>query len=177
MQQLALESTGVLIFAGRSQQLDFTLSSIILFEFDRYTLPSPRGPSKRYTNLVTWSRPRVNNCLCLSFHFLSSWLSSSSHWLQFNSILEVSTESSKLSSSIVTVLPASQVTLVFYHFLSSTTAVLLNISGCGCLLLTRVQCVYQDLFKFNALYLALLKFRFVQVYSTYSRSFQIQSFN
>jgi hypothetical protein len=35
-------------------------------------LRSPRGPSKRYINLVIWYRPRVNNlhCLCLSFHFL-----------------------------------------------------------------------------------------------------------
>jgi hypothetical protein len=30
------------------------------FEIDRYTLFSPRGPSKRYINLVIWSRPRVN---------------------------------------------------------------------------------------------------------------------
>jgi hypothetical protein len=39
----------------------------------------------------------------------------------------------------VTVLPASQVTLVFYQLSSSTTAVLLNYSGCGCLLPTQVQ--------------------------------------
>jgi hypothetical protein len=45
----------------------------------------------------------------------------------------------KLSSSIVTVLPASQVTFVFYQPLSSTTAVLLNFSGCGCLLPLQVQ--------------------------------------
>jgi hypothetical protein len=31
----------------------------------------------------------------------------------------------------VTVLPASQVTLVFYQLSSSTTAVLLTFSGCG----------------------------------------------
>ncbi len=65
----------------------------------------------------------------------------------------------KLSSSIVTVLPASQVTLVFFQLLSSTTAVLLNFSGCGCLLPTQVQRVYQDLFKFNGLYSVLLKFK------------------
>ena len=77
----------------------------------------------------------------------------------FCSILEVSTESSKLSSSIVTVLQASQVTFVFYQPLSSTTAVLLNFSGCGCLLPTQVQRVYQDLLKFNGLYSVLLKFK------------------
>jgi hypothetical protein len=45
----------------------------------------------------------------------------------------------KLSSSIVTVLLASQVTLVFYQPSSSNTAVLLNYSGRGCLLPTQVQ--------------------------------------
>ena len=75
--------------------------------------------------------------------------------------LEVSTENSKLSSSIVTVLQASQVTLVFYQLSSSTTAVLLNFSGCGCLLPTQVQRVYQDLFKFNGFYSVLLKFKVV----------------
>jgi hypothetical protein len=162
---------------------NFTLFSIIFFEFDRIMLPSPRGPSKRYTNLVIWSRPRVNNYLCLSFHFLSSWLSSSSHWLHFCSSLEVSTESSKLSDSIVTVLPASQVTLVFYQLLSSTTAVILKFSGCGCLLTTPLQRVYEDLFKFNGLYSALLKFNVVlkfkvlfKVYSSLKQLFNIIHF-
>jgi hypothetical protein len=112
----------------------------------------------------------------LSFHFLSSWLSPSFHLLHFCSILEVSTESSKLSSSIVTVLQASQVTLVFYQPLSSTTAVLLNFSGCGCLLPTQVQRVYQDLFKFNGFYSALLKFKVLfKVYSSLKQLFKVTS--
>ena len=45
--------------------------------------PHPRGPSKRYINLVIWSRPRVNNCLCLISHFLSSCLLVSSSSLLF----------------------------------------------------------------------------------------------
>jgi hypothetical protein len=57
-----------------------------------YTLPSPRGPSKRYTNLVIWSRPKVNclHYLCLSFHFLPllpSLPSSLQHLLAYLSIL------------------------------------------------------------------------------------------
>ena len=90
--------------------------------------------------------------------------------------LEVSTESSKLSSSIVTVLQASQVTLVFYQPLSSTTAVLLNFSGCGCLLPTQVQRVYQDPFKFNGLYSVLLKFKVLfEVYSSLKQLFKVIS--
>jgi hypothetical protein len=104
--------------------------------------PHPWGTSKQYINLIIWSRPRVNNCLCLISHFLSSWLSSSFHWFLFCSNLEVSTESSKLSSSIVTVLPVSQFTLVFYQPLSSTTAVLLNFS------VVRAVVVFYQL-KFN----------------------------
>jgi hypothetical protein len=40
-------------------------------ELDRHKLPSPRDPSKQYTYLIIWSRPRVNSlyCLCLSLHF------------------------------------------------------------------------------------------------------------
>jgi hypothetical protein len=100
--------------------------------------PHPRGPSKRYINLVIWSRPRVNKLSVLDlplpfflppgfiFIFCCSFFGSV-YW------------DFKLSSSIVTVLPASQVSLVFYQPLSSTTAVLLNFSGCGCLLPTQVQ--------------------------------------
>jgi hypothetical protein len=90
--------------------------------------------------------------------------------------LEVSTESSKLSYSIVTVLQASQVTFVFYQPLSSTTAVLLNFSGCGCLLPTKVQRVYQDLFKFNGLYSALFSSKFLlKVYSSLKQLFKVIS--
>ncbi len=113
----------------------------------------------------------------MSFHFLSLWLSSSFYWLHFCSILEVSTESSKLPSSIVTVLQASQVTLVFYQPLSSTTAVLLNFSGCGCLLPTQAQRVYQDLFKFNGLYSVLLNFKVLfKVYPSLKQLFKIIHF-
>jgi hypothetical protein len=90
--------------------------------------------------------------------------------------LDVSTESSKLSSSIVTVPQASQVTFVFYQPLSSTIAVLLNFSGCGCLLPTQVQRVYQDLFKFNGLYSVLLKFKVLfKVYSSLKQLFKVIS--
>jgi hypothetical protein len=76
-------------------------------------LPSPRGPSKQYTNLVIWSRPRVNSlhCLCLNFHFLlpasssfTSFLPASSFCIFGSSLpLEVSIRKLKLSSSIIAV--------------------------------------------------------------------------
>jgi hypothetical protein len=92
-------------------------------------LPSPRGPSKQYINLVIWSRPRVNTliCLCLSFHFL---LSASSYFISFfletsscffgcSLQLEVSIRNLMLSSSIAVVPQASQTAVVFYHLSSS----------------------------------------------------------
>jgi hypothetical protein len=75
VKQLILESTG--IFAGQSQELDFTLSSLTHSGLDCYTLPSPRGPSKQ----LIWSRPRVNTvCAWVSTSFflcLLLWISSS----------------------------------------------------------------------------------------------------
>jgi hypothetical protein len=139
--QLALESTGN--FAGRLQgQKRHSLQSNLFLSLTGIRYPHPRGPSKRYTNLVIWSRPRI--------HTVCAWPFTSSlpgyHLAPigsiFCSILEVSAESSKLSSSIVTVLLASQVALVFYQPLSSTAAVLLNFSGCGCLLPVQVQLQY-----------------------------------
>jgi hypothetical protein len=95
-------------------------------------LPSPRGPSKRYTNLVIWSRPRVNSlhCLCLSFHFLLSASSSFTSFLPTSSSCifgyslqyEVSIRKLKLSSSFEVVLQASQTAFVFYQLSSSTVS-------------------------------------------------------
>jgi hypothetical protein len=69
-----LEFTG--IFDVHSQEPDFTLSSLITL-WVHYTLPSLRRcPSKRYVNLVIWSRSRVNNVFawvsvsCLFFLYL-----------------------------------------------------------------------------------------------------------
>ena len=54
-------------------------------------------------------------------------------------LLEVSTGIFKLPSSTVTVLQTSQVTFVFFHCQVQFTAVLLNYSGCDCLLPIQVQ--------------------------------------
>jgi hypothetical protein len=81
--------------------------------------------------------------------------------------LEVSTESSKLSSSIVTVLPASQVTFVFYQLSSLTTAVLLNFSGCGCLLPTQVRLQLYFLTTQAVVVFYQLRFNvFIKIYSS-----------
>jgi hypothetical protein len=51
------------------QELDFTLSSLNTLWIRLLYVTLTKGPSKRYTNLVLWSRPRVNN--------VCAWISSS----------------------------------------------------------------------------------------------------
>jgi hypothetical protein len=92
-------------------------------------LPSPRSPSKRYINLIIWSRPRFNTlcCLCLSFYFLLPSSSSFTSFLPASSSCifgyylqkELSIRKLKLSSSIAVVLQASQTAIVFYQLSSS----------------------------------------------------------
>jgi hypothetical protein len=76
-------------------------------------------------------------------------------------------ECSNLSSSFVTVLQASQVTLVFYQPSSSTAAVLLNFSGCGCLLPTQVRLQLYFLTSQAEVVFYQLKFNvFIKIYSS-----------
>jgi hypothetical protein len=160
-----LEYTSTGIFSGQSQELDFTLSSLKTHsELDRYTLPSPSGPYKRYINLVIWSRPRVNtlHCQCLSFHFLlpasssfTSFLPETSSCIFGSSLpLEVSIRKLKLSISIAVVLQASQTAVVFYQLSSSTvscTSGLLRLHLSSFIVLSSIVTVLPDFSGFNCL--------------------------
>ena len=120
-----------------------SIQSNLLRELDRYTLPSPKGSSKRYTNLVIWSRPRVNNCLCLLSHFqffnflpsvflLQLLLAYLFYWkcLLGSQAVKFNCDCTSGFTGHSCLLPTVS---------SSTTAVLLNYSGCDCLLPTQVQ--------------------------------------
>jgi hypothetical protein len=150
-----LESTGIFIFAGRSQELELHyLQSNLLRELDCYTLPSPRGPSKRYTNLVIWSIPRVNT-VCAWVSTSSLPCPSSQHHLLF---LLVSSSTGSVYRKLKGVKFNCSCTsgILGYFCLLPTfkfnSSVLLNYSGCNCHLPTlqvQLLAVLQDYSDYN----------------------------
>jgi hypothetical protein len=128
-------------------------------------LPSLRGPSKRYINLVIWSRPELTLSV-LEFPLpdsssCTSFLPATSYYFFGNSLqLKVSTRKLKLSSSIAVVLQASQSAVIFYQFKVQLLAVLQEFSGYNLFLpfSSSIVTVLQDfsgnngllpIFKFN----------------------------
>jgi hypothetical protein len=111
-------------------------------------IPSPRGPSKQHTNLVIWSRPRVNtfHCLCLSLHFLPliSSLSSSLQYLLVSLAVicnrKYPSESSSCQVQLQLYLRLHRLQLSSTNFQVQLLAVLQDFSGFNCLL---------PCFKFN----------------------------
>jgi hypothetical protein len=151
--------------AGKSQELELhSIQSNLLRELDRYTLPSPRGSSKRYINLVIWSRPRVNNCLCLLSHFqLSNFLPSvfllqlllaffCLHWkylLGFQAV-KFNCDCTSGSTGHFCLLPTVQVQLQLYFLTTQAVVVFYQLKfNCSCTSFNYSGSVVHYQLKFN----------------------------